>query len=139
MSFELFGFAFFCHINATVKYSSFKPKGNTLFQKSVTESDLFLYLLFSSFLSFFYNSQVVLVSAAIELIFFLLANVVLCFGFGVKIMLITYKCFQLLLGGQALFSFSCWPARYTGSWEGTQLGQLTQTGQKDILFHMMSC
>jgi len=26
-----------------------------------------------------------------------------------------------------------------GSWERTQLGQLTQTGQRDILYHMASC
>jgi len=31
-----------------------------------------------------------------------------------------------------------WPARCTGSWEGTELGQLTQTGQRDLLFHVMS-
>jgi len=27
-----------------------------------------------------------------------------------------------------------WPGKYAGSWEGTQPGQLTQTGQRDILF-----
>jgi len=32
-----------------------------------------------------------------------------------------------------------WPARCTGSWEGTQLGKLTQTGERGILYHMMSC
>jgi len=32
-----------------------------------------------------------------------------------------------------------WASRCMGSWEGTQLGQLTQTGQRDILFHMTSC
>lgn len=46
MPFELFGFAFVCHINATVKHSSFKPKGNTLFQKSVSEPDFFLFIIF---------------------------------------------------------------------------------------------
>lgn len=45
MSFELFGFAFVCHINATVKHSTFKTKGNTLFQKSVSEPD-FLFIIF---------------------------------------------------------------------------------------------
>jgi len=35
--------------------------------------------------------------------------------------------------------FSCWPARSTGSWEGTQPGQLIQTGQRDIPHHMVSC
>jgi len=33
---------------------------------------------------------VVLVLAGIELIFFLVAGVVLCFGYGMKIVLITY-------------------------------------------------
>jgi len=32
-----------------------------------------------------------------------------------------------------------WPSRCTGSGEGTQLGQLTQTGQRDIPYHMTSC
>jgi len=32
-----------------------------------------------------------------------------------------------------------WAARGTGSWEGTQLGQQTQTGQRDIPYHMTSC
>lgn len=47
MSFELFGFAFGCHINATAKHSSFNPKGDTLFQKSVSEPDFFyLFVIF---------------------------------------------------------------------------------------------
>ena len=29
--------------------------------------------------------------------------------------------------------------RGTGNWEGTQPGQLTQTSQRDIPYHMMSC
>jgi len=37
---------------------------------------------------------IVLVSAGIELIFFLVVGIVLCFGFGVKIMLITQGCFS---------------------------------------------
>ena len=41
------------------------------------------------------------------------------------------RIFQLLL--------LAWPDRCIGSWEGTQLGQLTQTGERGILFHMMSC
>jgi len=41
------------------------------------------------------------------------------------------RIFQLLM--------LAWPARCTGNWEGTQLGQLTQTGQRDILFLMTSC
>jgi len=32
-----------------------------------------------------------------------------------------------------------WPARCMGSWEGTQLGQLIQIGQRGILLHTMSC
>jgi len=35
-------------------------------------------------------SVVVLVSAGIELIFFLVADIVLCFGFRMRIMLITH-------------------------------------------------
>jgi len=31
-----------------------------------------------------------------------------------------------------------WPARCLGSWEGTQPGQLTQTGQRDIPYRMTS-
>jgi len=32
-----------------------------------------------------------------------------------------------------------WPARCVGSWEGTQLGQLTQTGHRDVPYRMASC
>jgi len=60
--------------------------------------------------------DLVLVSAGVELIFFLVAGVVLCFGFGMKIMFITYRCFQLLLSNQGLFSFSHWPG-LPGAWE----------------------
>jgi len=42
------------------------------------------------------------------------------------------------------FCFSHHPAsKYAGvgtrSWEGTQPGQLIQTGQKDVLYHVTSC
>ena len=39
----------------------------------------------------------VLVSAGIELIFFLVAGIVLCLGSSMRIMLITHRCLQLLL------------------------------------------
>jgi len=39
------------------------------------------------------ENKTVLALAGIELIFFLVAGVVLCFGFGMKIMLIIYWCF----------------------------------------------
>jgi len=32
-----------------------------------------------------------------------------------------------------------WPATCTGSWKGTQLGQLTQTGQRGVLYRTTSC
>ena len=35
----------------------------------------------------------VLVSARIELIFFLVAGIVLCFGFSMRIILVTHRCF----------------------------------------------
>ena len=38
-----------------------------------------------------------------------------------------------------LFFTPAWHARCTGSWEGTQLGQLTPTGQSHIPYHMASC
>ena len=41
----------------------------------------------------------VLVSAGMELIFFLVAGIVLSFGFSMRRMLITHGCFQLLLSG----------------------------------------
>ena len=44
------------------------------------------------------RKAIVLVSAGIELIFFLVAGILLCFGFSVRRMLITHWCFQLLLG-----------------------------------------
>lgn len=54
MSFELFGFDFVCHINTTVKHSSFESKGGMLFQKSAVESDfLFNFHLFLIFIFLF--------------------------------------------------------------------------------------
>jgi len=38
--------------------------------------------------------RLVLVSAGIELIFFLVADIVLCFGFRMRIMLITHQSFS---------------------------------------------
>ena len=58
-----------------------------------------------------------------KVIFFLVAGIMLCFGVGTKIMLITYWCFQLLLGRQGLFSSSCWPGlRLRGKLGGDTAG-----------------
>ena len=89
----------------------------------------------------------VLVSAGIELTFFLVAVVVLCLGFSMRRMLITHWCFQLLLSSvytksrifQLLVPSQQEGWRGTKSWEGTQPGQLTQTGQRGIPYHVTSC
>lgn len=45
ISFELFGFAFVCHINVTEKHTNFILKDTKSFQKFVSEPDFF-HLLF---------------------------------------------------------------------------------------------
>ena len=62
-------------------------------------------------------------------------------------MLITHWCFQLLLSNvytksrifQLLMPSQQEGWRGTRRWEGTQPGQLTQTGQRNIPYHVMSC
>jgi len=77
--------------------------------------------------------------AGIELIFFVAVCMLLCFGFVTKTVLITQLwsccCWAVFpqhwgfLPTTLLMSQVTWGC--TGSWEETQLGQLTQTGQKD--------
>ena len=87
----------------------------------------------------------VLVLAAI--IFFIVASMGLCFGFVLETVLITQGCFSCCWAvptqSQGLFCFSTPPHQRVGwgctrSWEGTQLGQLTPTDQRDIPYHMTS-
>ena len=88
---------------------------------------------------------VVLLLAETELIFFIGASMELCFGFVLKTVLIIQACFcycsAVLTQSQGLFCFSHQRVGWgcTRSWEGTQLGQLTPTDQRDIPYHMTSC
>ena len=90
---------------------------------------------------------IVLVLAGIELIFFMVASMGLCFGFVLKTVLIIQGYFsysEQCLHRVKVFSAShpTPPARRLGgtrSWEGTQLGQLTPTDQRDISDHMVLC
>ena len=93
-----------------------------------------------------YGVDTVLVLAGIELIFLLVAGIVLWFGFSIRIMWIAttenisvlssvynrLRIFQLLMPSQQ----EGW--RGTRSWQGTQPGQLTQTGQQVIPYHVKS-
>ena len=48
--------------------------------------------------------------------------------------------FSLLLSSAyTVKAFSAWVGGSTRIWEGTQVGQLTPTDQRDILDHMASC
>ena len=100
------------------------------------------------FWSELHQKTFVLVLAGIELIFFIVASMGQCFGFVLKTVLITQRCFSYCWAGltqsQGLFCFSPQPTSEqaeggTRSWEGTQPGQLTPTDQKDIPDHMTSC
>ena len=83
---------------------------------------------------------IVLVLAGLELIFFLTAGTVRCFGFKLKITLTTHHCFScwaVLTLSHRVFCFLCFPAKWgswgcTRSWEGTEAGQLMQTDQTDV-------
>ena len=90
--------------------------------------------------------SIVLVSAGIELIFFVVAGMGLCFGFVLKTVLIIQ--FSLLLSSAYTASrppLLLTPPRHgaswgsTRSWEGTQPGQLAPTDQRDIPHHTASC
>ena len=90
-----------------------------------------------------------LVLAGIELIFFIVPSMGLCFGFVPKTVLIDNTGMFLLLLSSAytesrLFLLLTPPHKWVGwgctrSWEGTQLGQLTPTDQRAIPYHMTSC
>lgn len=90
----------------------------------------------------------------IELISFLEAGTVLCFELSLRRMLITHRCFSccpaVLTLSQGIFRFPCsgmltCSARALLSEQGhkklggAELGQLTQTGRRDILYHGISC
>ena len=90
------------------------------------------------------NFLVILVWTGTELVFFEVACVGLCFGFMVERVLITKACLLLSSACTASRPFFLTPPHQrvgwgcTRSWEGTQLGQLTPTDQKDVPYHMMS-
>ena len=84
-----------------------------------------------------------MVLAGIELIFFTLAGIMLCLELSMekKNVEITHRCFGLLLGSactsQGLFQppMLCWVHKKLGG-EGAQLREQTQTGQRDIPYHV---
>ena len=86
-----------------------------------------------------------LVWAGIELIFFTVAGMGLCFGFVLKTVLITQGCFLYCSYTEPRPFLLLPPPQQragwggTRSWEGTQLGQLTPTDHRDIPDHMVSC
>jgi len=70
--------------------------------------------------------------AGTELIFFIVANTALWFRFLIKILLITHQCFGYFWIVSRPSLFLTLPRQQVGwgchrRWEGTQLGQLTQT------------
>lgn len=80
-----------------------------------------------------------------ELIFFIAAHMVLCLRFVTKTVLITHQCFgscwTVLAQCQGFLCLLLWPPRalavgWAGSWDVTQLGQLTRVNQRDIVYHM---
>lgn len=82
-------------------------------------------------------------SAGIELTFFRGAGVVLCFGFKMKIMLITSGCFSCWRAVLRIQDFSAshtavLVSRCTRSWEGTGPGQLNQTNQRNVPYQVAS-
>ena len=82
-----------------------------------------------------------------ELTFFSVAGAGLCFGCGVRAMLMAHGWGWLVLGDVHTESRTSQVLRpcqgegwgVTGNWEGTQPGQLTQTSQRDIPYHGTSC
>jgi len=85
--------------------------------------------------------------AGIELIFFTVASMGLCFGFvpksvdntGMFLLLLSssYTASRPLLLLPPLHQRVGWG--YTRNWEGTQLRQLTPNDQRDIPYHMVLC
>ena len=90
------------------------------------------------------HQDVLLVSAGTELIFSLVAGTVLCFGFRLRTMLVTHRCFSCCSVALTLIKdFSVSHAlpvrRVTRSQEEAETGHLTQTSQRDIPYHSTSC
>lgn len=88
----------------------------------------------------FFQKYRVLVSAGIELIFFLVIGAVLRFGFGMRITFKT-RCWLLL---SCVYTKSrllplLWPEKGTRNWEGTELAQLTPAEPRDIPDHVLPC
>ena len=90
--------------------------------------------------------SVVPVLAGRELIFFIVAGIRLCFGVVMKTVLVHTN--VLVIAEQSLHTLKACSVSHTAlpvsrlgmvrSWVGTQTGQLTQTGQRDIPYHMTS-
>lgn len=83
-----------------------------------------------------------------ELTFFVAACVVLCFAFVAKATLVTHQCFgccwTTLTQHQGFLSQLTQTQRSIGwgcvrGWKGTQLGQLSPAGQRDIPYHTRLC
>ena len=80
-------------------------------------------------------------------ILFVQAYMMVCFGFLMKIMMTTHQCFiccwaVLHRANDALASHAALLVRALGmhkDCKGTELGELTQSDQKDAPYHMASC
>jgi len=81
-----------------------------------------------------------------QLTSFTAAYMVLCFAFMAKTVLTTHQwfsyCSTVLAQHEAILTCCCpkqvgW--EWSRGWEGTQLGQLTSSGQRDIPCHMTLC
>lgn len=89
---------------------------------------------------------IVLVSYGTELVFLIVAGMMLCSGFRRKTILITLWCFSCCsaVQSQGRFSFLYCPVS-KGDWRcirrcrGTEPGQLAQIAQRDIPYYMTSC
>lgn len=89
----------------------------------------------------------------LELNFFIVVNMRLClvnmglyFGLMLETMLVTqcHYCRSVITESSSLFLLLTAPYQWAGwgcrsSWDAVQLGQLTLTDQRGILYHMMSC
>lgn len=80
----------------------------------------------------------------LELIFFLVALVALWFELMMKAAMVIHpwlSCYRAVLTASSPFQLLCqWGSwGYTRSWKGPQPGQLTQSDQRDVTFHIVSC
>lgn len=76
-----------------------------------------------------------------QLIFFL-AGTVECFGFRMRMLLITHQCFVVAVWcypKSRTFQCPCPLPVRTKSWEGPWPRELAQAGHRDILYHRMPC